>query len=28
MTSSIISKKIIANSLKYLMETESFHKIS
>lgn len=28
MTSSIISKKIIANSLKKLMETESFHKIS
>ncbi|EEM18206.1 Transcriptional regulator, TetR [Bacillus pseudomycoides DSM 12442] len=28
MTSSIISKKIIANSLKKLMETEPFHKIS
>ncbi|CAM4252929.1 TetR family transcriptional regulator [Bacillus manliponensis] len=28
MTSSIISKKIIANSLKQLMETEPFHKIS
>ena len=28
MTSSIISKKIIANSLKQLMETDPFHKIS
>lgn len=28
MTSSIISKKIIANSLKQLMEAEPFHKIS
>ncbi|MFC3883863.1 dihydroxyacetone kinase transcriptional activator DhaS [Bacillus songklensis] len=28
MTSSIITKKIIAKSLKNLMETESFHKIS
>ncbi|WP_179037943.1 dihydroxyacetone kinase transcriptional activator DhaS [Paenibacillus sp. URB8-2] len=28
MTASIITKKIIANSLKQLMETESFHKIS